>query len=222
MTLTQPTSSLPKLRKHLTGRLGLRLVRLPFRVLVQLPIGVGKSVWMDKITVDALERREYDGVIVLLPTRKLIDERAPLHNPPDGIHVVNIRPRPRRRCGTTRNDKWLSYESTDSAALGREKICRVCPRRKGCFWPEQYRNLEGAQIIYATQKHLERSPSFIHQLQMWAGADRCLVLLDESNFIARPQDRAITKEHLEWFLALQRKVTSYASPYVCHIDTPFS
>jgi hypothetical protein len=89
---------LSEFRARLTGRYGLELLQeFGGCLLVRLPVGVGKSVWIDAITVEAAGGGDYDLVVVLCPTRQLIHEREPLWNPPPGVKVINLRPRPARR-----------------------------------------------------------------------------------------------------------------------------
>ncbi len=72
-------------------------------------------------------------VVLLRARRRLIEERKPLLDPPAGIQVVNLRPRPFQRCGATRNEKWKLYERNDLGALGRVEICSACPHRHCCW-----------------------------------------------------------------------------------------
>src|SRR5262249_47380086 len=103
---------LAEFRARLTGRYGLELLRRHGgRALVQLPVGVAKSRWIDEIPVEAATSGAYDVVVVLCPTRRLIEERAPLRSPPPGTKVVKIRPRPSRRCGRRRNAQWKLHEA---------------------------------------------------------------------------------------------------------------
>jgi hypothetical protein len=201
MILISGAEALRGFRQWLTGRYGLDLLQeCGGRVLVQLPVGVGKSRWIDAITVEAVESRAYDLVVVLCPTRRLIEERAPLRNPPAGIKVVNIRPRPFTRCGKKRDAQWKRFESADLGALGRLEICSACPRLKGCFWPKQYgKALRGAGVVYATQTHLTASPGFLARLQAWASADRVLTLLDEASFVGKSLEEAIDTVELHQF-----------------------
>jgi hypothetical protein len=207
MKLISGDEALQDFRQLLTGRYGLDLLQeCEGRVLVQLPVGVGKSRWIDAITVEAVERSAYDLVVVLCPTRRLIEERGPLRNPPPGVKVVNIRPRPSRRCGRKRDAEWKQLESADLGALGRVEICSDCPRLKGCFWPRQYgMALRDAGIIYAAQAHLARSPGFLAQLKAWAGADRMLTLLDEASFIGTSLEQVLCAAELHQFVDVLRQ-----------------
>ncbi len=200
MRLIDATQDLALFRSGLTGRYGVGLVQQHKQVLVQLPVGVGKSSWLDEITVEATGGKHFELVIVLSPTRQLINERRPLKNPPTGVRVVNIRPRPGKQCGKQRDAQWRQYEKAGMAALGRVEICGQCPLKGGCFWPNQYgKGLKGTGLIYATQTHLERSPRFVPYLKRSTGAQSCLVLMDESSFIAKPVEQTIPYDELQRF-----------------------
>jgi hypothetical protein len=208
MKLIFGDEALADFRRGLTGAYALELLRdNGGRVHVQLPVGVGKSRWLDAVTVEAVESGTYDLAVVLCPTRRVIEERAPLRNPPVGLRVVNLRPRPVQRCGPERNELWRVYERQGLGAYGRAEVCSRCPHFAGCFWPGQYgAALRGARIVYATQAHLKRSPTFLAELQAWAGAERMLTLLDEAGFVGPSPERVITRLDLERFADAMRRV----------------
>ena len=140
-------------------------------------------------------------MICLAPTRAVLAEREWVRNPPSCIKVVNLRPRPRTRCGDL-DGLWRRYEMAGLAALGRRELCGNCPWRPGCYWPDQYgAALRGARVIYATHAHLGRAPGFEAQLAAWTGADRVLTLLDEVTFAATTFRRRITRPELGLFAA---------------------
>ncbi len=206
MTAVIGEQALNEFRGGLTGCRGLDLLNQNGgRLLVQLPVGVGKSRWIDAITLEALGGGDYDLVVVLSPTRQLINERAPLRSPPPGARVVNLRPRPSRKCGPDRDAAWKKYEAAGLGALGRVEVCGPCPLRGKCFWPGQYgRGLKGARLVYATQAHLERSRGFLASLRAWAGAERPLTLLDEISFLGKSFEGVVRADDLGRFLRALR------------------
>src|SRR5262249_29424796 len=105
MTRIVGEAALAKFRRTvLTGAYGLDLLRRHGgRVLAQLPVGVGKSRWMDSITLEALQSGAYDLAVVLAPTRQLIAERGPLRDGSHGLKVVTLRRRPAEHCGPERD-----------------------------------------------------------------------------------------------------------------------
>jgi hypothetical protein len=170
------------------------------RILVTWQIGVGKSHNLDNIIETAIRLGAYDLVVAFLPTRKVLDERRWILNPPSDVRVTNLRPRPRQSCGNL-DEQWSILESQGMGLLGRRMLCVDCSKLYSCFWLNQYgRNLEGAQVIFATQTHLERDPLFVSRLRTWTNADRTLVLLDEVDFTAKSLRRTITHEKLVHFL----------------------
>src|SRR5438132_500988 len=74
LMLISGDEQLAAFRATLDGRLGLDLVRRGGRVLVQLPVGVGKSRWLLRIILAAIESAAYALVVVLCPTRRVLDE----------------------------------------------------------------------------------------------------------------------------------------------------
>ncbi|MDB5312975.1 MAG: hypothetical protein JWO38_7177 [Gemmataceae bacterium] len=161
------------------------------RMLVNWVIGVGKSTALDAVADAAVHSGRYDLVVQLLPTRAVLAERAWARTPPADFKVVHLRPRPRERCGD-RDPDWRHFEQSGLGLLGRESLCRSCPRLPGCFWPAQYgRALRGARGILATQAHLARAPHFVTQLARAAGAGRVLTLLDEDTAAAVPARRRL-------------------------------
>ena len=105
------------------------------RLLILWPIGVGKSCAIDRIIEAAVGSGRYDLVIALAPTRRVLEERAWIRTPPSGLKIVNLRPRPRQRCGDL-DGPWRHFEQAGMAALGRVELCGRCPRRPGCYWPD--------------------------------------------------------------------------------------
>ena len=167
--------------------------------LILWPIGVGKSCAIDRIIEAAVGSGRYDLVIALAPTRRVLEERAWIRTPPSGLKIVNLRPRPRQRCGNL-DGPWRHFEQAGMAALGRVELCGRCSRRPGCYWPRQYgKGLEGAQVIFGTDAHLGRVPDFAAQLAGWTGAGRVLTLLDEIGFAATSFRRRVTRRDLALF-----------------------
>ncbi len=176
------------------------------RLQIVWAIGVGKSYSIDDTVETAIRSQRYDLAVVLLPTRHVLSERRWIRPPPDDVHVIDLRPRPTQDCGPL-NTAWERYEENDLGLLGRVDLCGQCPKRSACFWPNQYgKSLKGAQVIFATQAHLERSPGFTQQLKNWTRAERVLVLLDEINFIMRPFSRTIDRNDLEQFVDVLKEV----------------
>lgn len=199
-------------RRKWSGRRVLREKKSHRRpLLIPWPIGVGKSFNIDEVIEEAVRHVPYDVVVALFPTRRLIQERRWVRNPPGDVFIAILKPRPRKVCGRALNKEWGSYETQGLGLLGKEELCQArCHNYATCFWPQQYgKSLANYQVIYGTQAHLERASDFLVQIKEWTRAERVLVLLDENNFVAKSFRHHITRNELEKYLealeALSRK-----------------
>ncbi|MEI6314426.1 MAG: hypothetical protein WCO89_06115, partial [Syntrophus sp. (in: bacteria)] len=192
-------TDLGKFRRYWTGWRILDLIaKCGGKILITWPIGVGKSHNLDDLVETAAHSGRYDLVVALLPTRNVLGERRWIKDPPPNINIVNLRPRPSKYCSEDADSQWKIFESQGMGLLGRARLCLHCSLYSGCFWPHQYgRTLLGAQVIFATQVHLERDPTFITQLLLWTGAKKALIIVDEANFIAKSMRRRINRKHIE-------------------------
>jgi hypothetical protein len=208
-TLVAGDEALAVFRQGLTGAHALHLLhQAQGRLLVQLPVGVGKTAWLIAIITHALATALHDLVITLVPRWDVLNEllqRLPANLPP-----AVLRPRPRKRCGDL-DPLWLEYEQNSCGALARDQLCLTCPRFQGCRWPGQYGSrLRGERLILATQQHLTLNPSFLVHLQHQTRATNPLVLLDESNLLIRPTDRLIRASELAQFIEVQASLPAVA------------
>jgi hypothetical protein len=206
MPLVSGEVALKEFRRLWTATELLReLSRQNGRMLVNWPVGVGKSHAVDNLIEEAVSQNTYDCVLVLCPTRKVINERRWIMTPPRGIRIVNIEPRPAKRCGTL-DARWRSFERNDLGALGRKELCGNCSKRSGCAWPTQYGlTMGGVRVVFATHAHLKRSPSFISQIQKWTRAERLLVLFDEADFVMTSFRNRIEDSALRQFVYVLQK-----------------
>lgn len=175
-------------------------------VVIRWQVGVGKSYNMDLVIETAIRQDKYDLVLVMAPTRKIIDERKFIVNPPNDIEVINIRPRPVNLCGEERNKVWQSYEARNLSHLGKRHCCDLCPKRSECFWPSQYgKDLQGKQVVFATQTHLEHNPYFITHVKQQSNAEKVLVIFDEANVSLANYSRTITVSSIHQLMEATRK-----------------
>jgi hypothetical protein len=199
--------ALAEFRGGLTGPRAFELLATAAgRLLVQLPVGVGKSAWLVATAAHAPAARPDALVVVLTPRwdvlRELRRGLAPAARP------VVLYPRPRRRCGEL-DAEWEELESRGCGLLGRERLCGRCPHRKSCSWPDrQADELDGARLVLATQQHLAVDPYFLARLRVATGAANTLLLLDESDLLLRPFRRAIPTDRLEVFAAAEQAVVT--------------
>ena len=192
--------ALAEFRQGLTGEAVFGLLEQNGgRVLISLPVGVGKTDLLIKVIAHArtIDRR-HDLVLVLVPRRDILDEIL-RKLPPDLDHIV-LKPRPRPRCGTL-DARWIEYETTGCGLLAREELCRGCPRHGGCPWPDQYTTgrLEGTGLVFGTQQHIVLNPRFVDQIRDLTRAERVLTLIDESSLLIKGARRTIGRGDLQRF-----------------------
>ena len=207
--LIRGEQALRAFRFEWTGKRMLDLIRQhEGRVRIDRQIGVGKSVNIDTTIASAIRTGSYDLVIGLFPTRRVLEERPWIQQPPSDVRIVNLRPRPRHLCGEARNAQWQIFEASGLGVLGRVEICSLCPHHDTCYWPGQYgKSLKGAQVIFATQAHLRRTPTFLLQLTNWVGAANPLVLFDEANFLMTSFRQRIPQKQLVTFVAVLKQLS---------------
>ncbi len=176
---------------------------------VNWPVGVGKSVHLDAVTLSALESNQYDLVIVLAPTRQLIEERKLVKDPLPHLKIVQLKPRPRLLCNGL-NQRWEIYEKKHLGVLGRATLCNSCPNNTTCSWIKQWSDeyLNGVQVIYATQAYFEIIPDFLTTLKHKTGASKVLTIVDEANFLLKSFRRYLPMNALKHFLLLLDQVLS--------------
>ena len=190
-------------RDELAGEAVLaRLAASGGRLLISVAVGVGKSRSLDDTTDAAVRSGRYDLVVVLCPTRRVLNERRMVKDKPADLDVRVLKRRPATRCGAL-DANWQRFEQNGLGLLGRKTLCNTCPARSGCPWVRQYgQALRGAKVIFATQSHLQRDPDFIDNLAQWTGAERVLVLIDENDFVLASFERTVTGRHLQQFKAV--------------------
>mgnify|MGYP001403361078 CR=1 FL=1 len=216
MVLINGHKQLSYFRASWTGEKMLELLsKNEGRLRIDWPIGVGKSHSIDKIIETAITTDRYDFVIALFPTRQIIKERTWITAPPLKIKIINLKPRPYKKCGPEGNASWKAFEKNNLGALGRIELCGSCQKRNNCYWPKQYgKSLRGTKVVLGTQAHLERSPDFILQLTQWAKAKRVLVILDEANFVMKTFQRRIERRQIIFFIEVLKKQNSKYSKQI--------
>jgi len=177
------------------------------RLRVDWAVGVGKSFNIDSVIEEAVVSKQYDLVIALFPTRRIIEEREWVINPPVGVKLVNLKPRPGKSCGGDMNKTWQLYEKNGLGVLGRIELCAHCLLQSECHWPKHFgKSMEGTQVVFGAQAHFERSPYFLDQLARWSKAERILVILDEANFIMKPFRRRVERDKLAMFVDVLKMI----------------
>jgi hypothetical protein len=93
------------------------------RLRIDWSVGVGKSYNIDSVIKKAVVSKQYDLVIALFPTRRIIDEREWIADPPADVKLINLRPRPKGSCGVDMNTRWQVFEKNGLGVLGRVELC---------------------------------------------------------------------------------------------------
>ncbi len=173
-------------------------------VLINWPVGVGKSHNLDDVIDAAVGGDDYDTVVALLPTREVINERRLIKSPSaNGRKVIDLKPRPSELCGPTNDRQWCHFETRGLGQLARESICKHCTNNEQCFWINQYgKALVGADVIYAAQSHLKNDPDFIRRITEQCGASRPLVIFDEAVVSLTAFGRTVSHNELSQFKQL--------------------
>ncbi|HEX4610598.1 MAG TPA: helix-turn-helix domain-containing protein [Urbifossiella sp.] len=181
----------PELLSHLKAGGG--------KLLVNLPVGVGKSHALDGIAAE-VARSEPDALVLVSAPRTdiLAETRGRLVKL--GLDPLVLRPRPRKRCGPL-DAAWEGLEQLGCSALARRTLCGACPHRAGCTWPDRWAELAGRRLVLAAQQHLANDPDFIARLQTATGARKVVALVDESDLLLRKAEREVIGTDLVRFAA---------------------
>ncbi len=163
------------------------------RLLAQLPVGVGKSVWLAEAARFARTTARPNSLVLITAPRR--DILAETRDRLADLEPVLLTGRPRRRCGEL-DPEWAQLERAGCAALARDTLCRRCPERKDCGWRRRMRLLPGARLVLTAQQQLRVNPNFVEQLRSFTGTPRVLSLIDESDMVCQPFARRIAREDI--------------------------
>ena len=197
--LIEGASALSDFRTKNSAEVILDHIETHQHVLISWSVGVGKSHNMDSVIKMALQ--DYDLIIVLLPTRALIDERALIRQPETGIKVTNIEPRPQKTCGE-HNEKWVAFEKNGLSQVAKKQLCGNCPHKQSCDWLKQYSSdaLASTQVVFATQAHLKNNPGFIRFLMGKTKAVKPLVIFDEAAVSLTSYTKSLSHHDMQCFI----------------------
>lgn len=189
--------ALADFRAKNNGLHALSLLKKQPHLLINWAVGVGKSTNMDQVIKYGIETGQYDLIIVLVPTRDIINERDYIQFPPENIKITNLRPRPKSLCGKQRDLAWADYETRGLSILGKRTICATCPKHDECYWVNQYgTELRGVQVLFAAQAHLVNDSNFIARMKAKCNANKVLVIFDEATVSLTHYSRTITRENI--------------------------
>lgn len=181
--------------EHVLGRLpGAESV-----LLFNEPPGIGKTT-LGRMLISAALDNDHDLVIFIAPTRAILTE---LICQPDTTvqndQIVVLERRPSTECGAL-NGEWRQLEAASCAALGKDQLCRSCPRFNQCRWPDQIERIDqNTRLVLLTEQYLILNPGMIPSLIRRVAAVKPLVILDEALFLTQSQVHIITRRELETF-----------------------
>jgi hypothetical protein len=212
MNLIDCKEKLDHFRDQNSGEAILDRLAVDHHLLISLPVGVGKSFNMDSVISAAILGNRYDLVIVLVPTRQLINERKWIREPDENVLIANLKPRPQGQCGEL-NKQWRDFEKRNLGMLAREELCSGCVHHDHCDWLHQYgESLRGTQVLYATQTHWINNPSIVTLFKEWCDQPRVLILVDEANFLMSTSRISIEQQQVEQLKqVLQELVETHSS-----------
>ena len=121
--------------------------------LIDVPVGVGKSMVLDDLVDCFVAAGAYDLTVVLSPLKVNLEERRLVKHPKPG--VLQAPPPPSWLLWPARPD--LAGPRAGATTLyAKHYVCPSCPHFGYCFWPAQYSadNLRGVRVIFGTHAHL--------------------------------------------------------------------
>jgi hypothetical protein len=177
----------------------LRDLERSVHVLFRLGIGVGKSLAADRLLGYAGTYRRFDLVLYAAPSWDIIRERSIVAGREiSPVPWTSLRPRPVSDCGALAME-WEALDQSHCAAYGKGTLCRQCPIGERCFWPEQFKRLEGLQLIVMTEQQLVLNRSLVWVLKSLTGARRVLLILDEARLLNSSFEISVTHQDLMGF-----------------------
>ena len=174
-------------------------------LLLQVPLGGGKTYSADRL-LESLETFErYQCVVYVGPVRAIINERiAARKKLKNAIKHVVLDPRPRSRCGEL-DEEWSLLESKGCISYAKETLCDTCPERKApkpCKWPRSLKKKIGdAKIIFCTEQFFVIDTAFLLRLQRATKAEKILLVFDEAKLSHHPFEFKISPEEIRIFLS---------------------
>lgn len=169
------------------------------RLLLRVPLGVGKTYAIDALLDHPETYTRYPLVIYVAPAWNIIKER----NDPPGVRVERLTGRDGSRCGQL-DRAWSQHESKGRSALAKEKLCKTCPSNteaNPCPWLNRFKgdNLQGTQLIFTVEANFLANPSYLELLKGATGAGNALVILDEAKILDQTFEVKLQRRDLREF-----------------------
>jgi AcrR family transcriptional regulator len=172
-------------------------------VVVNVPVGVGKSRMLDDLLDELRIQPRFGVVIVLVELTASLLERRLIRNPPTDVR--RLKPRPQEDCGPL-DQLWQNFERLGCAAYAKQHVCPTCQHFRSCSWPKQYgRGLKKAKIIFGTHAQLRMNPHFVQHVRMVTRSRSILLILDEAGVLQKSLRVTLVRSDLGRFVvAVQR------------------
>ncbi|MGK5083246.1 hypothetical protein WDW37_08060 [Bdellovibrionota bacterium FG-1] len=206
---------LKKFRATLTAAWILQQLQRFIRLLLRLPIGVGKSAVADKVILDPETYRIYDLVIYVACAWSIITER--LHSLQAAalpIEYFVLRARPTRLCGPL-NEQWEFLETRGCSSLARETLCSKCPKKDSecTWWPPLEEKIKDRQFILCTDQRLNNAPTILSQIIDILKPKKVLLILDEGGVTKTLKPITISANTIEIFINALRTLPQPEEEY---------
>ncbi len=186
--------------EHLTPSAILRVLEQYVRVLLRLPVGLGKSFAAVGLLLSELTYARFDLVVYAAPTWNILAEIiARIGGDNFSLPWAVIRPRPAERCGAL-DEPWSEFEASGCFALAKVRLCREqCPHFEECDWPGQFERLKGTRLVVMTEQRLELVRTMVPLLQARTGGMRTLLVLDEARTLDADFDVTLVHHEVQRF-----------------------
>ena len=172
-------------------------------VLLNVPVGVGKSRLLDDVLDELRVNPRFDVVIVLVELTSSLLERRLIQNLPGDVR--RLKPRPREDCGPL-DPLWRGFEKSSCTAFAKRHLCEGCRHYRDCFWPSQYgKGLKGATVIFGTHAQLRVNPFFVQHIRMVTDAESILLIVDEAGFLQTSYREILDRLKLSRFITALRQ-----------------
>lgn len=181
------------------GLLGLILENV--RVLLRLPVGVGKTHAAQKLLSYLGLYGRFDLVIYAAPAWNILSEViAALDVNPNAPPRRVLRARPRERCGDL-DAEWSKLEQQGCSALAKGRLClKRCPVSADCSWPSQMSDLGNTRLILMTDQRISLVPNIVALLKERGRYRRVLVILDEASLLDASLEVLLARKDINQFI----------------------
>ncbi len=184
---------------HLSPAAILALIERHVRVLLRLPVGVGKTFAAVGLLLWPELYRRFDLVIYAAPAWNILREVIERIEAAGFLGCKVLEPRPTERCGDL-DEEWRTYEERSCSTLAKKVLCEErCPHWGTCPWPGQLKDLDGVSLMLMTEQRIELLRNIVPLLMRRTGGLRVLVILDEARSLDADLELALSVDDLARF-----------------------